>query len=57
MTEIEQEIQLDKGIKLIDSPGIVFGNSSSSDSDIILRNAVKISQVADPIAPGGIIMS
>jgi len=55
-TKVVQEIQLDKSIKLIDSPGIVFSTKNSSDSDIILRNAIKVSQVVDPIAPVEAIM-
>ena len=36
-----QEIQLDKHVKLLDSPGIVMA-TGSSDTQIILRNAVKV---------------
>ena len=36
-----QEVQLDKHVKLVDSPGIVM-DSSSSDSAVILRNCVKV---------------
>ena len=37
-----QEIQLDKHIKLLDSPGIVI-DTGSSDAAVILRNCVKVS--------------
>jgi len=50
-TKVVQEIHLDKNIKLLDCPGIVFGNSTNSDNDIILRNCVKIEQIPDPIEP------
>jgi nuclear GTP-binding protein len=43
-------VHLDKNIKLLDSPGIVFG-TGTSDNDVILRNAVRIEQIPDPIAP------
>ena len=36
-----QEVQLDKHVKLLDSPGIVM-DSGTSDSSIILRNCVKV---------------
>jgi ribosome biogenesis GTPase A len=42
---------LDKNIKLLDCPGIVFAENAS-DSDIVLRNAVKIEKIVDPIEPG-----
>jgi hypothetical protein len=41
-----QEISLDKHVKLIDSPGIVFDGSGD-----VLRNCVKIETLADPITP------
>ena len=47
-----QEISLDKHVKLIDSPGIVFSaGDASSDTDLILRNCVKLETMADPIPP------
>ena len=36
-----QEIQLDKHVKLLDSPGIVM-DSGNSDASIILRNCIKV---------------
>lgn len=48
---IPQEIHLDKNVKLLDCPGIVFSNKAS-ENDIVLRNAVRIEQIPDPIAPG-----
>ena len=57
ITRAIQEVSLDKHVKLLDSPGIVFkgvasGLGSSKDHDIqaTLRNAVKVEKVADPIA-------
>lgn len=43
-------MHLDKNIKLIDCPGIVFG-SAKAENDIILRNCIKIEQLPDPVAP------
>lgn len=54
-TKSLQEVHLDKNIKLIDCPGIVFA-SSDADQNIILRNAVKLEQVADPIEPVELIL-
>lgn len=45
-----QEIVLDKHVKLIDSPGIVFADNRS-EGDMVLRNCVKLENLADPIAP------
>ena len=42
-----QEVHLDKNIKLLDSPGIVFA-SAESDAAAVLRNCVKIEKLADP---------
>eukprot|EP01114_Cavostelium_apophysatum_P014136 TRINITY_DN3586_c0_g1_i1.p1 TRINITY_DN3586_c0_g1~~TRINITY_DN3586_c0_g1_i1.p1 ORF type:complete len:602 (-),score=241.89 TRINITY_DN3586_c0_g1_i1:30-1835(-) len=50
-TKTVQAIHLDKNIKLLDCPGIVFGNTNNSDNDIILRNAVRIEQIPDPVEP------
>jgi nuclear GTP-binding protein len=50
-TKVMQEIILDKNIKLLDCPGIVFANNGS-DAEILLRNAVKVEQLDDPSVPG-----
>lgn len=49
-----QEVQLDSKIKLLDSPGIVF--AAGSDASASLRNAVKISNLEDPIVPANAIL-
>ncbi|CAH0554574.1 unnamed protein product [Brassicogethes aeneus] len=54
VTRAMQEVQLDSKIKLLDSPGIVF--AAGSDSSASLRNAVRISQLADPITPANAIL-
>ena len=64
VTRAVQEVSLDKHVKLLDSPGIVFkgitnggstisGNRNSNgeyDIQATLRNAVKVEKVADPVA-------
>lgn len=50
LTKALQEIHLDKNIKLLDCPGIVFA-SDASDDDIALRNCIKIEQIEDPTGP------
>ncbi|XP_046840446.1 guanine nucleotide-binding protein-like 3 homolog isoform X2 [Xenia sp. Carnegie-2017] len=50
VTKNMQEVQLDKHVKLLDSPGIVM-DSGTSDSSIILRNCVKIESLHDLISP------
>lgn len=64
LTKSAQEVSLDKHIKLLDSPGIVFASSdqlggagdNASNSRLVtsliaLRNATKVESLADPIAP------
>lgn len=51
-----QSVQLERGIKIVDSPGVVFDEDESSDSSqkgsILLRNVVKVEDIEDPIAVG-----
>ncbi|XP_026532060.1 guanine nucleotide-binding protein-like 3-like protein [Notechis scutatus] len=50
ITKSLQEVQLDKHIKLLDCPGIVMA-SPTSDAAMILRNCIRIEQLADPVSP------
>ncbi|XP_007432929.1 guanine nucleotide-binding protein-like 3-like protein [Python bivittatus] len=50
ITKCLQEVQLDKHIKLLDCPGIVMA-SPTSDAAMILRNCIRIEQLADPVSP------
>ena len=50
ITKCMQEINLDKNIVLIDSPGVVLNSSESADS-LILRSAIKIEELNDPVRP------
>eukprot|EP00299_Pterocystis_sp_00344_P012724 c6146_g1_i1.p1 GENE.c6146_g1_i1~~c6146_g1_i1.p1 ORF type:complete len:515 (-),score=154.41 c6146_g1_i1:170-1714(-) len=46
------EIYLDKNIKLLDCPGVVFdsANNTNASPEVVLRNAVAVEKVVDPIA-------
>ncbi|XP_020828505.1 guanine nucleotide-binding protein-like 3-like protein [Phascolarctos cinereus] len=50
VTKCLQEVHLDKHVTLLDSPGIVL-SASTSDTALILRNCLKIEQLADPVTP------
>ncbi|KAH0587814.1 hypothetical protein H2248_006573 [Termitomyces sp. 'cryptogamus'] len=51
-----QSIQLERGMRIIDSPGVVFDDDYFDDgkgqtkSNVLLRNVVKVEDVDDPIA-------
>ncbi|CAG8505113.1 14563_t:CDS:2 [Acaulospora morrowiae] len=59
LTKSAQEIHLDKNIKLLDSPGIVFSRDQFDDNciGILLRNCVKVELLSDPIKPVEVIVS
>ena len=50
VTKSMQVVELDSHIKLLDCPGIVMA-TGSSDTQIILRNAVKVETLDDPVKP------
>ena len=50
VTKTMQEIQLDKNIILLDSPGVVLSTQAQTDS-LILRQAIKVEELEDPIRP------
>lgn len=54
VTRNAQEVHLDKNIRLIDCPGIVFSNNQKDA--LVLRNCIKIDQLADPVSPVEIII-
>jgi len=56
VTKAMQEIQLDKHVKLLDCPGIVMA-TGSSDTQIILKNVVKVEALDDPVKPVEAILS
>lgn len=56
-----QTIQLERGLKIVDSPGVVFDDAEETvDSagrarvkgSVLLRNVVKVEDVEDPIEIG-----
>lgn len=49
VTRSLQEVHLDKNIRLIDCPGIVFSRTGADS--LVLRNCVKIEQLDDVIGP------
>ncbi|CAG8754736.1 3670_t:CDS:2, partial [Racocetra fulgida] len=58
LTKHAQEIHLDKNIKLLDSPGIVFAREQDDKySEILLKNCVKIELLDDPVSPVELIVS
>jgi len=50
VTKVAQEVQLDKKVRLLDCPGIVFAKDET-DTATVLRNCVRIDAVVDPIPP------
>lgn len=50
VTKQMQEIQLDKNIVLLDSPGVVLTTNEQTDS-LVLRSAVRVEDLKDPIRP------
>ncbi|KHJ98807.1 hypothetical protein OESDEN_01213 [Oesophagostomum dentatum] len=52
ITKEIQEIELDKHIRLIDSPGVVLLSASNLDPvEVALRNAIRVDSLLDPVAP------
>jgi len=51
-----QEVALDSKIMLLDSPGIVMATGDASDTTIALRNALRIDNLEDAIAPVEVIL-
>lgn len=53
VTRALQEVHLDKHVKLLDCPGVVMAASNPEDvAAAALRNAIRIEQLSDPLAPG-----
>lgn len=45
-------MQVERGIRVLDSPGVVFDDDEAERNNILLRNVVKVEDIADPIAVG-----
>lgn len=52
VTKAMQEIHLDKNVKLLDCPGIVFAATGDNEASATLRNCTKIEKLPDPATPG-----
>lgn len=50
VTKAMQEINLDKDIILLDSPGVVLSSTDQTDS-LILRSAIRVEELVDPVRP------
>ncbi|KAI5449442.1 nuclear GTP-binding protein nug1 [Naganishia albida] len=60
-TRIIQEVVLDKGVKVLDCPGVVLEDFGAHQEDeeqrrrrlgeVMLRNCIKVEEIEDPIAP------
>ncbi|KAJ3215926.1 Guanine nucleotide-binding protein-like 3 [Dinochytrium kinnereticum] len=59
ITKVAQEIYLDKNIKLLDCPGIVFGRVTNEEDKmkVLLRNCVKVELVEDPVGAVDFLLS
>ena len=51
-----QSVQLERGLRIVDSPGVIFDNDDhiqgQKESSVLLRNIVKAEDVDDPISVG-----
>jgi nuclear GTP-binding protein len=63
-TRVVQEVVLDKGVKIVDCPGVVLEDVAREaggdegrrkQAEIMLRNCIKAELVEDPIAPGELV--
>lgn len=45
-------MQVERGVRVLDSPGVVFDDEEQENSNILLRNVLKVEDLADPIAVG-----
>jgi len=51
VTRTMQTVQLDKHIRLLDSPGIVVASNLADDAAVVLRNCVRVESLEDPVTP------
>lgn len=45
-------MQVERGVRILDSPGVVFDDDEQANSNVLLRNVVKVEDMTDPIAVG-----
>lgn len=53
-TKEMQAVQVERGIRVLDSPGVIFDDDElgEKESNVLLRNVVKVEDINDPIAVG-----
>lgn len=53
-TKEMQSIQVERGVRVLDSPGVVFDdeNADAAAGSVLLRNVLKVEDIPDPIAVG-----
>ena len=59
LTRTAQEVQLDRHVKLLDSPGIVFATAAQpgGEAAAALRNAIRVERLEDPLPAVGEILA
>jgi len=50
-----QTVQMERGIKLLDSPGIIFDRDGHDNHSLALRNVLKVADLTDPVLVAGLI--
>ncbi|KDN49378.1 hypothetical protein RSAG8_02080, partial [Rhizoctonia solani AG-8 WAC10335] len=56
-TKFLQEVALDRGLKLLDSPGVVWDDAQLDPTQRSLRNVLRVEAVNDPISAVGAIIT
>eukprot|EP00899_Mesostigma_viride_P011753 jgi/Mesvir1/20579/Mv14820-RA.1 len=51
VTKSLQEVTLDKHVRLLDCPGVVFAAEGDDPASVALRNCVNVDKMEDPVAP------
>lgn len=52
-TKEMQSVQVERGVRVLDSPGVVFDDEEKEAGNILLRNVVRVEDIEDPVAVGG----
>ena len=48
-TRVMQEVVIDRNIKLLDCPGVIFSNDAQEGTGLVLRNCIGVDQLPDPV--------
>ena len=51
-TKEMQSVQVERGVRILDSPGVVFDTEEQESNNVLLRNVVKVEDIDDPIVVG-----